>query len=220
MQRRRFLSGSAALTGMGLGRDAWACRLFPADVRDRYVAWQGDKKVGWQTFSFQRESGQFVADIKMEVDFITAESGAVSYRHVSREVWKTGWLQALESRTRIGTREQVVHAQRRDGSLVVGGSDVRPYRLSTYIVPSSLWHRDSRLVDALIDVENGMIRLVQPSFVGNEALAQGGGVVEASRYSIRGQLAREAWYDADCVLVRWDLPLSAGGWVSFRRQMS
>jgi hypothetical protein len=65
-----------------------------------------------------------------------------------------------------------------------------------------------------------MIRLVQPSFVGNEALAQGGGVVEASRYSIRGQLAREAWYDADCVLVRWDLPLSAGGWVSFRRQMS
>jgi len=33
-------------------------------------------------------------------------------------------------------------------------------------------------------------------------------------------LNRESWYDADCVLVRWDLPLSAGDWISFRRELS
>lgn len=220
MQRRWFLTGSAALAGIGLGPAASACRLFPADVVDRYVAWQGDRKVGWQAFTFEREPGQFVVDVKMEMDFQSPELGAFSYRHESREVWKTGWLQALESRTRIDAREQVVHAERQSGSLMVNGSDVRPYRLSTYIVPSSLWHRDSRLVDTFIDVENGNIRFVRPRFAGKETLAQGGGVVEANRYSIRGQLHREAWYDADCVLVRWDLPLTGGGWINFKREMA
>lgn len=217
MQRRRFLTGSAALAGMGLGPAASACRLFPADVADRYVAWHGSKPVGWQAIGFERESGQFVVDVKMEMEFESPAFGPVSYRHACREVWKTGWLQALASRTHIGARVLVVDAERRAGSLVVDGSDVRPYRLSSYIVPSNLWHRDSRLVDAFIDVENGEIRRVQPRFVGKEILGEG---VQASHYSIRGQLDREAWYDADCVLVRWDLPLSDGGWISFRREKS
>lgn len=217
MHRRRFLTGSAALAGAGLGPVASACRLFPADVADHYVAWQGNKPIGWQAIGFERESGQFVVGVKMEMEFESPEFGPVSYRHECREVWKTGWLQALASRTHIGARVLVVDAERRAGSLVVDGSDVRPYRLSSYIVPSNLWHRDSRLVDAFIDVENGEIRRVQPRFVGKEILGEG---VQASHYSIRGQLDREAWYDADCVLVRWDLPLSDGGWISFRREKS
>lgn len=220
MRRRRFLSGVAALPGIGLGPAASACRLFPADVADRYVAWHNDKKIGWQAIAFQRAPGQFVVTIEMEMEFASLAIGPFSYRHESREVWTTGWLQALESRTRIDKRVLVVNAERRAGSLLVDGSDVRPYRLSTYVVPSNLWHRDSRLVDALIDVENGNILRVQPRFVGKENLVQGGISVEASRYSIRGQLDREAWYDADCVLLRWDLPLTGGGWINFKREGS
>lgn len=221
MHRRRFLIGSAVMTGASLTPViAQGCRLFSADVPDRYVAWQGDKAIGRQEFFFNREPGRFIVDVNMGMHFVSPGLGTIRYSHESREVWQTGWLQTFASRTRIDSRDQVVHAERQGGSLMVDGSDVRPYRLSTYIVPSNLWHRDSRLMDSFIDVENGNIRLVQPRYVGKESLQQSGTAVEANRYTFRGQLDREAWYDADCVLVRWDLPLTGGGWISLRREKS
>ncbi len=221
MRRKRFLICSAALAAGGLvPASAMARRLFPADVTDRYEAWQGERMIGRQQFSFRRESGRFVVDVQMDMRFELSGEGVISYSHECREIWETGWLHGLDSRTRIDGRIQEVHAERNLGSLLVAGSDVGQFQVSTYLVPSNLWHRDSRLVDAFIDVENGSIRLVRPRYVGKETLQQSGGTVEAHRYSIRGQLDREAWYDADCVLVRWDLPLAGGGWINFRREMS
>jgi len=221
MRRRRFLIGSVALTAGALApAPAMARRLFPADVTDRYLAWQGQSVIGRQQFSFRRESGRFVVDGQMDMRFESPAKGVISYSHESREVWDTGWLHRLNSRTRINGRIQEVRAERDGGSLMVEGSDVRSFQISTYLVPSNLWHRDSRLVDAFIDVENGSIRLVRPRFVGKETLRQSGTLVAADRYAIRGQIDREAWYDADCVLVRWDLPLEDGGWINFRRETS
>ncbi len=221
MRRRRFLIGSAALAAGGLvPASAMARRLFPADVTDRYEAWQGQSVIGRQQFSFRREPGRFVVDVQMDMRFELSAKGVISYSHECREVWQTGWLHGLDSRTRIDGRIQEVHAERNLGSLMVDGSDVRPFQVSTYLVPSNLWHRDSRLVDTLIDVENGSIRLVRPRYVGKETLQQSGAVVEAAHYTIRGQINREAWYDSDCVLVRWDLPLADGGWINFRRETS
>ena len=221
MQRRRFLTCSSALAGAGLApATTMARRLFPADVTDRYVAWQGERAVGRQEISFTREPGRFVVDVKIQTRLTTRGIGDVSYAHESREVWETGWLHALESKTQLDGRDQEVHAERRYGALMVSRSNGGPFQMSTYIVPSSLWHRDSRLVDAFIDVEDGSIRFVQPRYVGKEILRQGGGSVEAHRYTLRGQMNREAWYDANCVLVGWDMPLTTGGWINFRRQMS
>ncbi len=222
MGRRRFLIGSAAFAAGGLASTpAPARRLFPANVTDRYEAWQGERVIGRQQFSFRREPGRFVVDVQMDMRFELSAKGVISYSHECREVWETGWLHGLDSRTRVDGRIQEVRAVRNDGgSLLVAGSDVGPFQVSTYLVPSNLWHRDSRLVEAFIDVESGSIRLVRPRYVGKETLRQSGGTVEAHRYTIRGQLDREAWYDADCVLVRWDLPLAGGGWINFRREMS
>lgn len=220
MRRRRFLTCSAALVGAALAPDAaLPRRLFPADVTDRYVAWQGERSVGRQEIAFTREPGRFLVEAAMEMRFVVPGTGETSYEHESRETWETGWLHALDSRTRIDGRVREVHAERRGASLLVEGSDVRPFQVSTYVVPSNLWHRDSRLVDAFIDVESGDIRFVRPRYIGKEHFQQDGGVVEAHRYRLRGQIDREAWYDADCVLVRWDLPLSDGSWISFRREM-
>ncbi|GMQ76684.1 MAG: hypothetical protein BMS9Abin01_1972 [Gammaproteobacteria bacterium] len=221
MGRRRFLIGSAALAaGALVSTPAAARRLFPAGVTDRYVAWQGERMIGRQQFSFRRAPGRFLVDAQVDMRFELPVKGVVSYSHESREVWDTGWLQRLDSRTRIDGRIQEVRAERNGGALMVDSSAVGSFQVSTYLVPSNLWHRDSRLVDAFIDVENGSIRFVRPRYVGKQTLQQSGGTVEAHRYSIRGQLDREAWYDADCVLVRWDLPLEDGAWINFRREMS
>jgi len=221
MRRRRFLTCPAVLAGAGLvPAQVLARRLFPDQVTDRYVAWEGEQAVGRQEISFERESGRFVVHVTTEIRFAAPGGGDVSYSHESREVWDTGWLHALTSTTRVDGRVRTVRARRSDGTLMIDGSDVRSFQMSSYVVPSSLWHRDSRLADAFLDVESGSVVLVRPRYVGKETLQQGGGVVEAHRYSIRGELNRESWYDADCVLVRWDLPLSAGDWISFRRELS
>jgi hypothetical protein len=221
MKRRRYLSGSAAVAGIGLApAPSMARRLFPADVTDRYVAWQDERAVGQQEISFKRERGQFVVHVKMGTRFAAPGVTDASYAHESREVWQTGWLHGLTSRTHVDGRVQTVEAERQSGSLMVNGSEVMPFQVSTYLVPSSLWHRDSRLVDAFLDVEKGGVLFVRPRYVGKEVLRQGGRELQAHRYSIRGQLNRESWYDADCVLVRWDLPLAGGDWISFRREMS
>jgi hypothetical protein len=219
MRRRRFLTSALALGGAGLAPPAaLARRLFPADVTDRYVAWQGDTEIGRQEFSFRRGPGGFTVESTIEMRFVSPRFGETTYEHACRETWDTGWLQSLETETRIGGRRQVVHAEREAGALKISGSDVRAFQLSSYVIPSNLWHRDSRLVRAFIDVESGNLISVQARYAGEESLRQGGAVVEAHRYTIRGQMEREAWYDADCVLVRWDLPLTGGGWINFRRK--
>lgn len=219
MRRRRFLSSALALGGAGLAPTrAMARRLFPAGVTDRYVARQGDREVGRQEFAFRRGVDGFSVESSIEMRFVSPTFGETAYTHSSREIWDTGWLQGLETETRIGGRRQTVRAEREAGSLRVSGSDVRPFQLSAYVVPSNLWHRDSRLVRTFIDVESGEVISVQARYVGKENLDQGGALLEAHRYSIRGQMDREAWYDANCVLVRWDLPLPSGGWINFLHQ--
>ena len=221
MRRRRFLTGSAALVGTGLApAPAMARRLFPADLTDRYVAWLGERAIGEQEISFKREAGRFIVRVKVAMEFAGPEAGDVSYAHESEEVWQTGRLHGLTSRTHVDGRVQTVTAHRQSGALMVDGSEVDPFQVTTYVVPSSLWHRDSRLVDVFLNVESGSVLFVHPRYAGKETLLQGGGEVDAHRYTIRGQLNRETWYDADCVLVRWDLPLSAGDWISFRRELS
>ena len=219
MRRRRFLGAPALLAaGASIPVAANACRLFPADVTDRYRAWQAGAEIGRQVISFTRETGRFVVEVEVGLRFMMPGAGAVDYRHECREVWDTGWLHALESRTRIDGRERHVDARRARGALRVTGSDVRPYQISTYVVPSNLWHRDSRLVDAFIDVESGTLRFVRPRYVGRERLDQAGAALEAHHYRMRGQLNLDAWYDADCALVRWEWPLAGGDEVSFRLQ--
>ena len=60
---------------------------------------------------------------------------------------------------------------------------------------------------------------MRPHYAGEDTLRHGSVELKAHRYSFRGQLNREAWYDADCALVRWDLLLPGGDWISFRREM-
>ena len=219
MHRRRLLTAAALLPAGALaaGRVS-ACRLFPADLTDRYRALQAGAEVGRQSIVFRRETGRFVVEVEVGIRFVLPGVGAVDYSHECREIWDTGWLHALDSRTRIGGRERYVEARRRKGALFVNGSEVRAYQISTYVVPSSLWHRDSRLVEAFIDVESGDLRFVRPRYVGSERLEQGGAALEANHYRMRGQLNLDAWYDGDCALVRWDRPVAGGDGISFLLQ--
>ncbi len=107
----------------------------------------------------------------------------------------------MSSDTEDDGRRYRLRAERRDG-IFQGTVNGSAFTVSGYIIPSSLWHRDTPVSEALFDTIDGMVKVVRARFIGRDRVPVGGKPVEAKHYRLRGQIQRELWYDADCGLVR------------------
>jgi hypothetical protein len=210
MNRREALGFWTALAlGSVLPSSAAACRLFPRTSTDRYAAYQNGKRVGLQRFEFFRESGRFMVNSELNFQFQDHANRAVFFSHRARETWHRGWLNAFSSSTRFGDREIKLEARSGEhGILSVSSneSDIT-LQISGYVVPSSLWHRDARLVNRLIDLVDGKVKLVKVYYAGRDVLPRDGGVTVASHYRVRGEIVRDTWYSEDCQLLRVQIPV-------------
>ena len=215
MRRRRFLelgfaavggtvgaAVGAAVGGMVVAVAAAACPVFPADGELDFLVLRHGVVIGSHRIRFARAAGRFVVRSEIEFEFETDPPGAapVRYVHHAEEVWVGGWLHAVVSDTDDGRRTRL-RAERRDG-IFRGMVSGLAFTVSGYIIPSSLWHRDTPASEALFDTVDGMVKVVRPRFVGRERVPVRGQPVEAKHYALRGQIRRDLWYDADCNLVR------------------
>ncbi len=214
MRRRRFLelgfATVAALAGTLLpGPAAGACPVFPADGELDFLVLRHGVAIGSHRIRFTREAGRFV--VRSDIEFETAPPGAslgappgaapARYVHHAEEVWVGGWLHAVVSDTDDDGRRTRLRAERRDG-IFQGTINGSAFTASGYLIPSSLWHRDTPASEALFDVVDGRLKIVHPRFIGRDRVPGPGGRVEANHYVLVGELPRELWYDLDCGLVR------------------
>ena len=208
MQRRRLLQlTGAALVGVLLpGAAAQACRVFPPDGETDFMALSHGTVVGRHRIRFSHAGGRFV--VRSDVEIETGPPGAPRFRfvHHAEEVWVDGWLHGVVSDTEDDGRRYRLRAERRDG-IFQGSVNGLAFTVSGYIIPSSLWHRDTPASEALFDTVDGMVKVVRPRLVGRERVPVGGKPVggkpvEAKHYALRGRIERDLWYDADCNLVR------------------
>lgn len=210
MNRRDTIGFGTAL-GLGalLPAPAMACRLFPRSSTDRYGAYQDETQVGSQWFEFSRSSGQIVVTSELDIRYRDHAGATVSLFHRAREAWHRGWLNAFSAKTRYSDREIRIEAYSLEqGILSVESSDSDvTLQVSGYVVPSSLWHRDSRLVNRLIDLVDGRVKLVQVYYAGKDLLPHDGGAIVATHYRVRGEINRDAWYSNNCQLLRTLMPL-------------
>ena len=197
------------------GPAAGACPVFPADGELDFLVLRDGVAIGSHRIRFAREAGRFVVRSDIEIEAAPpgppgppgAPPGAAPdapparYIHHAEEVWVGGWLHAVVSDTDDDGRLYRLRAERRDGIFqgIVNGT---AFTVSGYIIPSSLWHRDTPASEALFDTVDGMVKVVRPRFVGRERVPVRGQPVEARHYALRGQIRRDLWYDADCNLVR------------------
>ncbi len=205
MRRRKLLTliAAAALlpaTLLPLGA-ARACPVFPADGTLDFLVLRHGAVIGTHRIRFSRENGRLV--VRSDVEIETALPGAprARYVHHAEEVWVEGWLHAVVSDTDDDGRRHRLRAERRNG-VFQGTIDGAAFTVSGYIVPSSLWHRDTPISEALFDTAEGRVKRVRPRLIGREWVPGPGGRVEAKRYTLVGELPRELWYDLDCNLVR------------------
>lgn len=218
MNRRDTIGfGTALCLGALMPVPAEACRLFPQNSTDRYSAYQNGVQVGSQWFEFARSSGQFVVMSEIDLRYRDHTGVAFSFFHRAREVWHRGWLNAFSATTRYADREIRIEGRSLEqGILSVESSDSDvTLQVSGYVVPSSLWHRDSRLVNRLIDLVDGRVKLVQVYYAGKDVLPRDGGAIVATHYRVRGEIDRDAWYSENCQLLRTLMPLRNAKPVTF-----
>jgi hypothetical protein len=206
MERRRLLQltgaalAAALLSGLPAGT-ARACQVFPPDGELDFLVLRHGTVIGTHRIRFARAQGRFVVRSDVEIEAGFPGVALARFVHHAEEVWVEGWLHAVVSDTDDDGRRYRLRAERRDG-IFQGSVNGRAFTVSGYIIPSSLWHRDTPASEALFDTIDGMVKVVRPRLIGREQVPVGGKPIAAKHYALSGQLRRDLWYDADCNLVR------------------
>ena len=203
MDRRTTLKlAGGALAGPLLpAGPAFARRPFPDDGAIHFSVLRQGGAIGEHAIRFTHENGRFI--VRTDVMFDAGAPGVRLYRyeHHAEEVWIDGWLHAVTSDTDNDGQLYRLRAERRGG--VFGGTiNGRAFTVSGYIVPSSLWHRDTPASRALFDTADARVKIVRGRLLGTDEVAVYGKPVSANHYALSGQIQRDLWYDSECNLVR------------------
>ena len=157
--RRQLLAAGAGLATLSGSRALAQC-VFPDDGESEFLALRYEQVVGRRRLRITRRGGEIIVRLDHEIVIGPASRPRYSLEQHVEEVWRVGWLQALVSDTEEDGRRWRVRAERHEG--VFGGvSNGLAFTVSGYAVTSSFWHRDTPLQDALLDVIDARVKLVQ-----------------------------------------------------------
>jgi hypothetical protein len=176
-------------------------RLFPADGTVEFVARRLGRVVGGHRLRFAHAAERFVVRTDIALDIRAGAAPLHRFTHHAEEVWIDGWLDAVVSDTDDDGRRYRVRAQR-VGGIFSGAVNGAAFTVSGYVMPSSLWHRDTTASEALFDTIDARVKVVRAELLGSEDVPVGGTSVAAKHYALTGNIARDLWYDADFNLVR------------------
>ena len=217
--RRSLLAGFVAgLTAACVARpqSSRASPVFPADYSLRFTAESAGRAAGDHRLTVQRNGRSGHLTVRSESRLLLpdrAQSGdltaPLAFEHFAEETWTSGWLQGLVSDSRIGPRRHQVRAWRQ-GRVLRGVRDGQAFALSGYLMTASGWHRDTPLADGLVDAVDGKIKRIHGLKRSSEQIQTGWGSVDATRWTLVGELDRELWYDAEGRLIRFALPAPSG----------
>lgn len=206
---RAALLGAALTPGWSAAAQA-ICEIFPGDGERRFLVLRHDQVLGEHRFNFARKGDTFT--VRTDVAFSVGPARAPLYRyeHHSEEMWRDGWLQSVVSDTDRNGERWRLRMERREKALS-GSVNGQAITVSGYLIPTSLWHRDTPSVEALFSVVDGFPKLITSHDLGERAVTFQGETLTARGHRIRGGLVIDLWYDGRCRLVRAAFPLFDGG---------
>ncbi len=193
LPRRSVLGGAAAMLAMpAMPRaQAWRKELVFDVVR-------GGKSIGSHALTFRRRGDDLVVNVTIDLVVEIAWIPVFRYEHRNREVWRSGRLLALESRTSDDGGKHRVHARNDGERLVVEGDDgVIDARAD--LLTTSYWHPGTPQSSQLLDTQKGRIVDVEHRSAGIGDLEVAGRTLEARRYDASGDLEFSIWYSLDRV---------------------
>jgi hypothetical protein len=209
------LAGAGAALALPASR-ARAQRVFPAPGVVDFVGRRQGVVAGTYRFRFAQQPGRFIVRTDIDLDVRSGAAPLWRYVHHAEEVWRDGWLDAVVADTNDDGRRFQVRAERQAG-IFTGTVNGAAFTVAGYIVPASLWHRDTPDSEALFDTVDGRVKVVRGTLLGSENVPVGKTTVSARHYAITGGLVRDLWYDTACGLVRIAIPGRDGVPIVFER---
>jgi Domain of unknown function (DUF6134) len=224
MRRRhavKLLGGAAAGIALGTvgGRagPARACELFPRENGWRFLVLRFGNVIGEHVFTFSRRGEDFVVEVAIDIAVDMLGITLFRFTHRAEEVWRDGWLQSLASATDDDGRLWRIESQRRDGALRGTVNDVG-FDVSGFVIPASLWHRDTPKTQVLFGTIDGRTKVINSEALGEAEVTVGGRPVPARHFRLTGELERDIWYGADCGIARVTFPARDGSEITLERQ--
>lgn len=167
----------------------------PESGEKAFTIWRKGEQVGFQHLHFDRHGDRVEVKIHAEITIKLGFITLFNYVHQNTEIWESGQLVELNSRTDNDGRYEFNHVYRDEGgNLQIAGSHYEGSAPSTilttsYFIPSFV------LQPKLINSQNGQLLAVESKFIGEETIPGLSGDIIARRYRLEGDLALDIWYD-------------------------
>ncbi len=202
--RRPLLLGGACLSAATgalapgrLIRGAAAMQALPVPNGDAltFHLIRHDDNIGTHTIRFDQQGDTLTVKIDVEVLVKLGPIPLVRYTHHALEVWQNDRIQQLESSTDKNGTKLFMSAHRTAAGLSVVGTAAEAYIAPEDALPTTYWNR-RLLAVPMIGTQDGM--LVHPVVrdLGlDPVLVAAGARIPANRYSLRGDLDLDLWYD-------------------------
>jgi hypothetical protein len=158
--------------------------------------------IGEYAVRFAERDGALVVDIEANIRVRFAFVTVYRYTQRTREIWRDGTLQSLDSDVDDNGTPYKISAAQRDGRLVVDGH-TEQLDLAPGALPLSYWNYRLMRESRAFDLQWGSLADIEVAARGPETRAVGGAVVPARRYNMkgfeikRGERQEKPWLDVD-----------------------
>ena len=156
------------------------------------------KPIGVHAVTITEDGDQVIAETEIRMTVKFGFLTVFRYAHDSREVWRDGVLERLDSKTNDNGLERAVSVRREVDQYRVIGTKFDGYA-SMNAAPSSYWNKEAMLnCEVLINTQTGELIEVETDSLGEApALLASGGTKLAESYQLRGTVDLDLWYDED-----------------------
>ncbi|WP_416896258.1 MAG: DUF6134 family protein [Minwuia sp.] len=196
MNRRRLLTGSAALlgaaalSGTALARNNWTYDF-------RIIALGSD--VGHHRIALSRDGEQLNVTIDIRLQIRVPLIGTFGYVQRVDEIWRGDQLLQMRAETDDDKRHDIVEAElNNDGKLATTSTRLGLKMLPGELWPASaIWRSDSADRDRFLDLTRGNIRPTDIRYLGKEIVSVLGRERTAHRWSVKSRRELEVLYGLD-----------------------
>lgn len=198
---KRFAAAMTCWALMGAG---------PAQAETlNYTVTRDGSDIGTHTVAISDQGGATEVDVQTDIEVKVLFVTAYKFKHTSHEKWRDGRLMAISSTTDDDGTPKQLNARLNGEQLVINAQIKDQDRRQTAdagVLPASLWHPDTVEQSALLNTLDGEIMDIVVENKGTETVPAGGKDVQATQYSISGELTRDLWFDDAGRLVRMRFP--------------
>jgi hypothetical protein len=188
--RRALLAGGIGITAGGA-----AASPVPAGDSLAFRLVRHGTEIGRHTLTFAHQGDALSVHIAVAARVTFLSLPIVRYVHQAVETWNGDTLSGLSGEADRNGEHDWVRAQRTSAGLVVVGSKARQYLAPASALGSSYWNRQG-LDGPMVSLEDGV--LLRPTVTRGAVEAirlASGAAIPARRYSLRGAIDVDVWYD-------------------------